>query len=205
MSFYTYMHQRNDTNEIFYIGKGKKDRLDWKYGRNKHWSNIANKHGFTATILAEWEDEESAFEHEKLLISCMKDIDIKLVNATNGGDGIRGLVFTKDHRKKLSKTWKNKYANGYIHPKPLLGKKLSEETKLKMKQSHQKRDCKHTEESKEKISKSSIGKKPTYGHKGKKHSEEALKKISLARKGKPWTEARRLAEERRKLCLDSKP
>jgi hypothetical protein len=32
--------------------------------------------------------------------------------------------------------------------------------------------------------------------KGKIHSEETRQKLSLARKGKPWSEARRLAQKK---------
>ena len=62
MSFYTYMHTRNDTNETFYIGKGHGKRAFWKHGRNQHWENIVNKHGYTVHLLAEWEKEADAFE-----------------------------------------------------------------------------------------------------------------------------------------------
>ena len=44
---------------------------------------------------------------------------------------------------------------------------------------------KHTEETKRKISISSMGKKGTYGHLGKKHSEESKQKMSLSHKGRP--------------------
>lgn len=46
---------------------------------------------------------------------------------------------------------------------------------------------KHSEETKKKISISSIGKKGTYGHLGKKHSLETKKRMSWLHKGYiPW-------------------
>lgn len=194
MSFYTYMHIRKDSNQPFYIGKGSGNRAFWAHGRNKHWSNIAKKHGFDVTILADWESEKDAFEHEKFLISCFKDMGANLVNLTDGGDGPAGQKFSAGQREKMSIVHKELYANGYKNPKGMLGKKHSEETIQKMKESHANRDCSMSNEAKEKISESSKGKAGTLGHKGKKHTEAAKLKISMARKGVPWTEARRAAQ-----------
>jgi hypothetical protein len=194
MSFQTYMHTRNDTNETFYIGKGQDKRAFWKHGRNKHWTNIVNKHGYKVYILGEWEKEVDAFEHEKFLISCFKKMGANLVNLTNGGDGPAGQKFSVEQRKKMSEAHKQLYADGYVNPKGMLGKKHTEEVKKKMRLTHAKRDCSVSNETKQKISESSKGKKGTFGHKGKPHTIEAKIKLSVARKGVPWTEARRLAQ-----------
>jgi hypothetical protein len=84
--FYTYAHTRNDTNKIFYIGKGVNNRAWVTHGRNKHWNHIVKKHGHTVKILAEWKTEKEALDHEILLISCFKDLGYLLVNMTDGGD-----------------------------------------------------------------------------------------------------------------------
>lgn len=194
MSFYTYMHIRKDSNQPFYIGKGSGNRAFWTHGRNKHWSNIAKKHGFEVTILANWENEKDAFEHEKFLIACFKNMGIGLVNLTDGGDGASGQKFSDEQKEKMSIVHKKLYADGYKNPKGMLGKKHSEETKRKMKESHAKRDRSISDETKKKISESSKGKAGTFGHKGKKHTEAAKLKASMARKGVPWTEARRAAQ-----------
>ena len=194
MSFYTYMHTRKDSNQPFYIGKGSGSRAFWAHGRNNHWSNIAKKHGFDVTILANWESEKDAFEHEKFLISCFKDTGANLVNLTDGGDGPAGQKFSDEQKEKMSIVHKELYANGYKNPKGMLVKKHSEETIRKMKESHAKRDCSMSDEAKKKISESSKGKAGTFGHKGKKHTEAAKLKSSMARKGVPWTEARRAAQ-----------
>ncbi len=196
MSFYTYMHTRNDTNETFYIGKGHGKRAFWKHGRNQHWENIVNKHGYTVHLLAEWEKEADAFEHEKFLISCFRAMNKNLVNRTDGGDGPIGQKFSDDAKQKMRLVWKEKYLQGYKNPKGMLGKVHSETTKEKMKNSHALRDCSMPENIKEKIAISSIGKPPTLGMEGKSHSEETKQKIALARKGKPWTETRRLAQKK---------
>jgi group I intron endonuclease len=188
------MHIRKDSNQPFYIGKGSGNRAYWAHGRNKHWSHIAKKHGFDVAILANWASEKDAFEHEKFLIWCFKDMGASLVNLTDGGDGPAGQKFTAEQKEKMSVVHKELYANGYQSPKGMLGKKHSEETKQKMKETHANRDCSMSDEAKKKISESSKGKAGTFGHKGKKHTEAAKLKSSMARKGVPWTEARRAAQ-----------
>lgn len=98
--FYTYAHVRNDTNKIFYIGKGNGKRAWSKFGRNNYWNRIVNKHGFTAQILAEWKEEKEALDHEVLLIACFKNMGYDLVNMTDGGDNPpskKGLTGEKSH------------------------------------------------------------------------------------------------------------
>lgn len=194
MSFYTYMHVRKDTSQPFYVGKGHGKRAFWRHGRNKHWTNIANKCGFDVVILSDWEKEKDAFDHEKLLISCFRDMGVNLVNLTDGGDGPTGQKFTEEAKQKMSEGWKEKYNSGYQNPKGMMGKRHSAETIQKMKDSHAQRDCTMPDEIKIKISESSMGKPGTFGHKGKKHSEAAKLKASMARKGVPWSEARRAAQ-----------
>ena len=194
MSFYTYMHIRKDTGLPFYVGKGSGNRANWQHGRNKHWSNVVKKHGFDVSILAHWENENDAFQHEIFLISCFKDVGIELVNLTNGGDGPSGQKFSAEQKIAISAAKKKLYADGFVNPKGMLGKKHSEETKQKMKESHAKRDCSMSDEAKKKISESSKGKPGTFGHKGKKHTEAAKLKASMARKGVPWSDARRAAQ-----------
>ena len=89
--FYTYAHITLDTNKVFYIGKGAGRRLFRKDARNQHWHNVVKKHGYKAVKLAEWATSEEAFEHEKFLISCFKDMEYKLVNQSEGGDGNSAL------------------------------------------------------------------------------------------------------------------
>lgn len=91
MKFYTYLHRRNDTNAIFYIGKGKDNRA-WITKRNKFWHSIADSRGFTVEICAYWPTEQEAHTHEKFLILCFKDLDTNLVNQTDGGEGTAGMT-----------------------------------------------------------------------------------------------------------------
>jgi hypothetical protein len=158
MTFLTYLHQTKDTGRIFYIGKGNHKRVSDKNNRNKYWKNIVNKHGFTASVIAQWETEKDAFEHEKVLIACFKDMGYKLANILDGGPGglgskseetkkriskakkgVPNFLFRGENnpskrqeiRKKRSDFMKAFYANGGVSP--LLGKKrldLSARNKL---------------------------------------------------------------------------
>lgn len=107
MTVYTYAHIRPDTGKIFYIGKGSLRRAQSKNNRNKYWKNIVNTcGGFNVEILADWEFDKEAFEHEKLLISCFKSMGYKLANFTDGGEGSSGYKWTKEQLKTLSEAHK---------------------------------------------------------------------------------------------------
>lgn len=102
--YYTYAHYTADTKELFYIGKGteassfKHKRAFSNQGRNRYWKNTVAKHGgFLVEILACWEKEYEAFEHEKLLILCFKN---KVVNLTEGGEGCHGREQTIEEKEK---------------------------------------------------------------------------------------------------------
>lgn len=89
MEHYTYIH-KTDAGRVFYVGKGK-DRRAWaKNKRNTYWQRVAKKHGLQVEIVARWTSEAEAFEHEKFLILCFKDMGCELVNMTDGGDGLSG-------------------------------------------------------------------------------------------------------------------
>jgi alkylated DNA nucleotide flippase Atl1 len=130
--YYTYVHVTADTGNIFYVGKGTGRRMNRRDARNQHWWNVVNKHGYKVQKLADWSSEAEAFEHEKVLISCFKDMGFKLVNQSSGGDGndaAGGLSFKGKKHTEQAKL-KCKVAN--------LGKKASEEAKQKNRQKHQK-------------------------------------------------------------------
>ena len=127
MSFYTYMHTRNDTNETFYIGKGHGKRAFWKHGRNQHWTNIVKKHGYTVHVLAQWEKEADAFEHEKFLIQCFNGFLVKQSLGGDGNDAKGGFTFKG---KKHSDFAKEKCRNAK------LGKFKSVESNKKNAEAH---------------------------------------------------------------------
>jgi hypothetical protein len=172
--YYTYIHFKKDTNEPFYIGKGRGDRYLVKSKRNQHWNNVVKKHGFTAEIVCRWNTEDEALVHEKFLIECFKGIGIPLANLTDGGEGTSGWVPSEDWRKKKSNSQKQKFVNPMLNE---ISRKKSAESRTGMLLS---------ESHKAKISQSLIGNKRSSGMKQTAESNakrsQAMKAIWASKK-----------------------
>lgn len=126
MRFYTYFHTRNDTDSVFYIGKGQRKRAYKTSCRSTLWKRIVAKHGYSVHIASWWETEKEAFEHEILLIACFRDLGINICNMTDGGDGISGYIQSPESRAKQGMAIRgNDYAKGNV---------LGPETRAKMSQ-----------------------------------------------------------------------
>jgi len=123
--FCTYSHS-TPQGRLFYIGKGSSHRRAYyMQGRNNYWNKIVAKYGKpTVQVLADWKTEVEAFEHEKFLIACFRDMGYELANLTDGGDGTSGYKQTEEHKKKLQP-----YLLGN---KRALGHKVSDEAKKLM-------------------------------------------------------------------------
>ena len=103
--FYTYFHRKPGVSgaaSVFYIGKGAGKRAWARGGRSAYWRNVVAKYGIEVQAAAEWPDEASAFEHEKFLIACFRDLGAPLVNMTDGGEGHCGLSPSAETRAKVS-------------------------------------------------------------------------------------------------------
>jgi hypothetical protein len=131
--YYTYAHIRKDTNQIFYIGKGTGRRMYRKEARNQHWHNVVDKASFEPMLLAMWDNEKDAFEHEKFLIQCFNDSGKKLVNQSSGGDGNNANGGFSFKNRKHSNDAKEKCRQVHI------GKPKSLESKMKNAESHKKK------------------------------------------------------------------
>jgi len=170
--FYTYSHCKPD-GSIFYIGKGMGDRAFSKKNRNIHWHRTVAKYGYEVKILANWDSEEQAFDHEKLLISCFKDMKIKLVNLTNGGDGSSGYKWTNEQKANIKANGEKNGMYGKHHSEQTKlkiaekskGRIISKETKSKISEKLKKRVFSQTHL--EKLKLASIGNKNAIGNKGK--------------------------------------
>jgi hypothetical protein len=193
--YYTYAHYTLDDKRLFYIGKGKDNRLKKTWGRSLHWKRIVKKHGFFAEILARWKSEEEALEHEKLLILCLKDSH-QLCNLTAGGEGTSGLKMSEESKKKMSDA-KKRIMNDEYKLKISIGTKLAMQApEIKKKMFEAKKGFKHSPESKQKMSifqqtrirSVESGKKISVSKIGKKRSPETIEKIKLAHLGKPKQE-----------------
>ena len=158
-SFYIYIHQRNDTGQCFYVGKGKGNRYKDKTSRNKHWHNIVNKVGYTSQILINGLTESKSLELEKEMI---KQIGIdNLANMTEGGEGVSGFNKGKKHSDEFKKNISEKNT----------GQKRSDETKKNISKSLLGK--KHSLQRRQNNSN---------GQKGKKMSDDFVKKIRLVHK-----------------------
>lgn len=122
--FYTYVHTRASDNKPFYVGKGRKGRAHTFEGRNPHWHNTVAKHGLKVDIAAYWPTEAEAFEHEKFLILCFKDMAMPLVNMTDGGDGASGWVPDAEFRANVSAFHKGKVTPPETRAKMSISAKL---------------------------------------------------------------------------------
>lgn len=100
-----YQHIRKDTNEIFYVGIGKKESRAYEHeSRNIHWHNIVNKCEFEVEILIKDISWEEAKKEEKRLILEYGRRDLKsgtLVNMTDGGDGKINSIASKETKLKM--------------------------------------------------------------------------------------------------------
>jgi hypothetical protein len=135
MLYYTYLHRRASDSQPFYVGKGKGCRLNSRRDRSPFWRHIANKHGVTAELIAYWPTEAEAFEHEKFLIWCFRDMGITLCNLTDGGEGMSGWTPTEETRQKWSEQrigqGNHRFGKSGILSK-LYGRHLSDEHKGKL-------------------------------------------------------------------------
>ena len=108
--YYVYEHVRPDTGQVFYVGKGCHDRAQDTRGRkNKWWNRIVRKlrnEGTTYDVRIVYDRliEGDAFEWEVKRIAYWKSRGTPLCNATDGGDGFRGVERTEDHCRKISET-----------------------------------------------------------------------------------------------------
>jgi len=79
--FYVYLHRRQDTNEVFYVGKGVGNRLITKHNRSIKWNSIVSESGgYLIEKYVENVSEEEALSIERKLID-NPPVDWKLVNS----------------------------------------------------------------------------------------------------------------------------
>ncbi len=161
--FYTYAHYKPN-GEIFYIGKGQGNRAKEMRRKNLLWKKVVEEFGKPVVkIIAYWDTEKEAYDHEILLISCFRGMGYNLTNITEGGGCASGY-------KRVSPVW-NK------------GKPVSEETRKKISLSlkgniswNKGKKQIYSEESLEKMKLAKLGKPSP--RKGQNHSEETKRKMS---------------------------
>lgn len=139
-----YQHKRKDNGVIFYIGfasdKQQHFRPFTSYGRSKFWERTVDMYGLDVEIVIKDISEAEALSWEKYLISIHGRRDKKngwLVNLTDGGEGVNGVVFTEEAKKKISEATKVRFSDKTNHPlygktgmdNPQYGRKRSDQFK----------------------------------------------------------------------------
>lgn len=128
-TYFIYQHRRNDTGEVFYVGKGTRthkqqyERACVTKKRSAFWTAIVAKAGYSIELVADFFVEADAFEMERSLIALHgRSVDGgRLCNLTTGGDGHAGHSPTQETRAKLRAA-----VTGPLHAN--WGKTLSAET-----------------------------------------------------------------------------
>ena len=212
--FYVYLHCRPD-GSTFYVGKGSdKGRVKKSHKfsvRNPYHKSIVAKCGGKENIeviIFPSLSEDHSFKEERILIKFFGRHDIGtgcLANMTDGGDGKSGWVPSEDERKKRSvRSTGNKYCLGKQNR---LGYKASAETCAKMSASRLGKPSgrlgkKHTPETLAKMaagnSRPETRAKRAAWQIGRKLSAEHCNNLSVSHQGKPWSPARRAAQEAKK-------
>lgn len=160
-NYCVYIHKKRCDGEVFYVGIGLPQRPYDKKKRSRFWKLVVSKYDYDIEILHYNLSWESARDIEIQLIKEYGRRDLgegTLVNLTNGGEGAYGRIPSLDHKNKVSKKLKkfrhdNPQLNKrYVHNQDVrnkisnslrlyfsnggsssfLGKKHSEETKLKI-------------------------------------------------------------------------
>ena len=186
----------------FYIGKTSVATMESgryfgslksrKWAKKWHAAVAVTPEKFRKRILASFETENEALDHEDMLSwhFCVHKSEL-FANMHIGGKKfsggcMRGKKLSEEHKAKLSEAKR--------------GRKRSEETCQKM--SEARKGLKHSEETRQKMSETKRGKKFSEDHKRKlseaakkrtkwKHSEETRKKMSETRTGKHHSEETR--------------
>lgn len=140
MKYYVYRHIRLDKNIPFYIGMGSKPSVQYasvtkEYSRaftmlqrSLLWNKIYEKTNkiISVEILYESDDYDNIKLKEIEFIKLYGRIDLgtgTLCNLTDGGEGMRGLVFTETHKNRISES-NSKYTRS-----PETRKKISDAIK----------------------------------------------------------------------------
>lgn len=101
--YYVYIWYVIETNEVFYVGKGKGKRYKQVSGRNKFFMDMYISHNCNAKKIYENLTEAEAFQKEQETIKWYKEhTNFRLTNQTDGGEGSAGWIPPEEFKKKQS-------------------------------------------------------------------------------------------------------
>lgn len=228
--YYVYEWFNTETDEVFYVGKGTKNRYSQITGRNQYFMDYYNTHNCESRKVYTDLTEEEAFNKEIELIKYYREnSNFRLTNQTEGGEGHafqsgelnprfgkgdelvgeKNPFYGQKHNERVRKIL-SRYASEKTGEKnPFYGRKHSEETKKKISLKAKERlSIKENNYMYGKTHSEEVRKKISYAHKGKHISEEHKQKISKTLKEKYKTEThfntgRKASEETRKKLSEA--
>ena len=101
--FYVYKWFNTETNEIFYIGKGCRNRYKETARRNQDFLEYYNTHPCTSEIIEYFDTEEEAFKKEAELIKQYRSLGQAQANLDDGGKGGCHFVWTDQMKDYFSR------------------------------------------------------------------------------------------------------
>lgn len=108
--FYVYIWYVENTNEIFYVGKGKGKRYKQIARRNKFFTDMYNTHKCKVEIIFDHLTEKEAFDLEIEIIHLVRTYtNDRLTNQSDGGEGNTGYIPSNETKIKMSKASKKRW------------------------------------------------------------------------------------------------
>ena len=100
--FYVYEWYNTESNIVFYVGKGTKNRFSSTSKRNRLFNEYISSHKCQSRIIKKFDNEQDAFAYENETINKYKKIGECFCNLDNGGHGGVNFVWTSEMRKYKS-------------------------------------------------------------------------------------------------------
>ena len=132
--FYVYEWYIEETDEVFYVGKGTGERKDVIYNRNDYFKRVHNKYKCNNRIIEDKLTNEEACDLERHMIKHYWDIGQAKCNLTQGGTGFAEGELNPIHDRVNSPDYVNPFSVMKFKGEDnhFYGKKHSEETKRKI-------------------------------------------------------------------------
>jgi hypothetical protein len=118
--YYVYIWYIVDTNEVFYVGKGKGRRYKQTSNRNKFFTDMYKSHNCDVKKIYENLTEQEAFQKERETMKWYKEnTNFRLTNQTDGGEGLSGWNPPQEYRDKQSKIHREQWQDEEFREKML--------------------------------------------------------------------------------------